>query len=52
MPCKLVVYKEKGKTKIGMPRPSALISMLENEQLKKFAEDIENRLAVCIDKSV
>lgn len=42
LPCKIVVYEESGQTKIGLQKPTALISMLENEQLKEFAADIKN----------
>lgn len=52
LPCKIVVYDEGGETKIGMPRPTALISMIEDENIKEFAEDIEKRLITCIDKSL
>ncbi|MBM7647762.1 uncharacterized protein (DUF302 family) [Bacillus ectoiniformans] len=50
LPCKVVVYEEDGQTKIGMPKPTYLIEMLENEQLKGLAADIENRLIGCIDQ--
>ena len=52
LPCKIVVYEDSGKTKIGMPKPSALISLLNDEKMKQFARDIENRLISCIDKSI
>lgn len=51
LPCKVVVYKEGGKTKIGLPRPSALIGLLSDENLVEFAQDIENRLVGCIDRA-
>jgi uncharacterized protein (DUF302 family) len=52
LPCKIVVYEDNhGKTKIGMPKPSALIQMVEDESLQEVATDIENRLIACIDKS-
>ncbi|WHX98772.1 DUF302 domain-containing protein [Neobacillus sp. DY30] len=51
LPCKMVVYEYDGKTKIGMPKPTALISMLNDEKMKNFAEDIENRLINVINKS-
>jgi uncharacterized protein (DUF302 family) len=51
LPCKIVVYNEEGKTKIGMPKPSALIEMVDNEKLKDIALEIEGRLISCIDKS-
>ncbi|WP_100329962.1 DUF302 domain-containing protein [Bacillus xiapuensis] len=49
LPCKIVVYEENGQTKIGMPKPTALIEMLENQNLKEIAADIEKRLIGCID---
>lgn len=52
LPCKIVVYDDNGKTKIGMPKPTALISLLNDEKLKAFAKDIEQRLISSIDKSV
>lgn len=52
LPCKIVVYEENDATKIGMPKPSALIEMVENESVKEIAVDIEERLIGCIDKSV
>lgn len=52
LPCKIVVYEEGGATKIGMPKPSALIEMVNNDSIKKIAIDIESRLIDCIDKTV
>ncbi|WP_404459060.1 DUF302 domain-containing protein [Oceanobacillus kapialis] len=54
LPCKIVVYhdKETEKVKIGMPKPTALIEMVNDESLKEFTADIENRLITCIDQSV
>jgi uncharacterized protein (DUF302 family) len=52
LPCKIVVYDDQGKTKIGMPRPTALVSMVDDPKIKELAEDIERRLIDCIDKSI
>lgn len=52
LPCKIVVYSDQGKTKIGMPRPTALVSMVNDDKIKELAEDIEQRLIGCIDKSI
>ena len=52
LPCKMVVYQDGNKTKIGMPRPTALIQMVEDDSLTDFAAAIENRLITCIDKSI
>ncbi len=47
-----MVYSEQGKTNIGMPKPSALIQNVNDEQLSKIALDIEKRLKSAIDKSI
>ncbi|WP_175640670.1 DUF302 domain-containing protein [Metabacillus schmidteae] len=52
LPCKIVVYNDNGKTNIGMPRPTALINLVNNEEVKKLARDIEERLMICINKSI
>jgi len=52
LPCKMVVYEDQGKTKIGLPKPTALIQMVEDESLTAIAEDIEKRLIAVIDKSI
>ena len=52
LPCKIIVFEKEGKTKIGMPKPSSLISMLGDQNLEQIAQDIEGRLINCIDKSV
>ena len=52
LPCKIVVYEDNEvKTKIGMPKPSSLIQMVEDESLQEVAKDIEDRLIACIDMS-
>lgn len=52
LPCKIVVYEDAGRTKIGMPKPTALIEMVNDPALKDLAKDIEERLADCIDKAL
>lgn len=49
LPCKVTVYTEKGTTKIGMAKPSKLIEMVDNDELKRLASDIENRLIGCLE---
>lgn len=51
LPCKIVVYLEEGVTKIGMPKPTSLISMVPDSVLEEIAKDIENRLIGCIEKA-
>jgi uncharacterized protein (DUF302 family) len=52
LPCKIVVFNREDKTMIGMPRPTSLINMLNNDKLKELAKDIEERLIKCIDNSI
>ncbi|MFC7060940.1 DUF302 domain-containing protein [Halobacillus seohaensis] len=51
LPCKMVVYDDEGTTKIGMPKPTSLISMVNDENIEALAKDIEDRLIICIDRS-
>jgi uncharacterized protein (DUF302 family) len=51
LPCKITVYESEGKTKIGLPKPTALVNMLENKELKEIAEDIEQTLIQVLDQS-
>lgn len=52
LPCKIVVYQSNGETKMGMPRPTSLISLLNDEKMKQLAKDIEERLISCINSSI
>lgn len=52
LPCKIVVYEDDHVIKVGMPKPSSLIEMLQNDDMKAFALDIEKRLIDCIDRSI
>lgn len=52
LPCKVVVYKEQDQTRIGMPKPSSLTQMVNDDQILAMAEDIESRLIHCMDKSI
>ncbi|MBN8236264.1 DUF302 domain-containing protein [Halobacillus kuroshimensis] len=52
LPCKMVVYKEQEQTRIGMPKPSSLTQMVNDDLILAMAEDIESRLIRCMDKSI
>jgi hypothetical protein len=47
-----VLYTEEGKTKIGMPKPTEFVKLLNDKDLEQKAKDIEDRLIACMDKSV
>lgn len=52
LPCKVVVYEEEGKTKIGMPKPTELIQMVKDEELMETARSVEARIIKAINQSV
>ena len=52
LPCKITVYRSEGKTKIGLPRPTILVSMIENSELKTIAEEVESTLIKVLDESI
>lgn len=52
LPCKIVVYEDEGKTKIGLPKPTTLIDLANNDKLSTIATDVENRLIQCIDQAI
>lgn len=52
LPCKIAVYESNGETAIGLPKPSALISILENENLKPIASEIEKTLIGVLNESI
>ncbi|MDS9472981.1 DUF302 domain-containing protein [Sporosarcina pasteurii] len=51
LPCKITVYEEEGKTKIGLPKPTAMIGLLNDAELISIAEEIEGILIDVLEKS-
>lgn len=52
LPCKVVVYEDKGSIKIGMARPEILINMLGYEDLAHTANEVEEILEKAINNAV
>lgn len=52
LPCKLAVFMKDGSTHVGMPKPTKLIELIEDESLQAVARDVETRLTRAIDKTV
>jgi uncharacterized protein (DUF302 family) len=52
LPCKMVLYTDEGKTKIGMPKPTEFVKLLNDQDLEQKAKDIEDRLIACMDRSI
>lgn len=51
LPCKVVVYDEHGKTKIGLPKPSVLVEYVNDSALKEIAQSIEETLIKAINEA-
>lgn len=50
LPCRISVYTEKGKTKIGMIEPAKMLSMLSNDAtLDNVAKEVELSIIKMID---
>ena len=52
LPCRISVYQDAGKTKIGMIRPKALLGILSSDpKLKAVAEEVESETIKMIDEA-
>jgi uncharacterized protein (DUF302 family) len=52
LPCRISVYQESGKTKIGMIRPTALLALFPGAaDLKVVAEEVERETMRMIDEA-
>lgn len=52
LPCRISVYREGGKTKIGTMLPTALLAMFPNaEELKPVAEEVERAMLRMIEEA-
>src|SRR5512134_1288524 len=52
LPCRISVYQEGGKTKIGMIRPTALLGLFPDaEAFKAVAEEVERETMRMIDEA-
>lgn len=51
LPCKIVVFEKAGKVHLGLPRPSALIGLIDNAGLTDVATEVEAALQSAIDNA-
>lgn len=52
LPCRLSVYAEEGKTKIGMISPKAMLQALsDSPELKRIADEVETATMKMIDEA-
>lgn len=51
LPCKMVVYEDGGATIIGMPKPTGLISLINDSKLINIALQVENELKSAMEEA-
>jgi len=52
LPCRISVYTEKGSTKIGLLKPTEMLSLLSNDpNLHEITKDVEDKTIQMIDNS-
>ena len=44
LPCNVIVYEKNNKTVVGIVKPSAAMSMIDNDELKGIAATVEGKL--------
>ncbi len=44
LPCRVAIYKDKGKVTLSTIKPTALLSMFPNPELKTTAEEVEKEI--------
>ncbi len=49
LPCKIVIFVKDGQTVIGMVKPTAIVSFLNDQGLVDFAKEVEGTLIKAID---
>jgi len=53
LPCRISVYEDAGRTRIGMIRPTALLGLIsESGELGKAASEVERTVEAIIDESI
>jgi uncharacterized protein (DUF302 family) len=49
LPCNVIVYEKDGKTALSVFRPTVAMQMIENDRLRKLAEEVERQLKKVFD---
>lgn len=50
LPCNIIIYRKGGKTHVATIRPTQAMSIVNNEDLKQLAEEVEQKLTKAIDQ--
>jgi uncharacterized protein (DUF302 family) len=52
LPCRISVFTDKGKTKIGLIRPAQMLSGLsDNPELSQVAKEVEEKTIEMVDQA-
>jgi len=51
LPCRISLYEEGGKTRLATIKPTAMIALYPNPELKSVAEDVETTLVAIMDEA-
>ena len=49
LPCNVVIYEKEGKTILDVTKPSSAMGMIDNEELKQIATEVESKLEQVFD---
>ncbi len=49
LPCNVIVYEKENKTVISIIKPAVAMEMIDNEELKQIAEEVETKLKNVFD---
>ena len=49
LPCNVIVYEKDGKTVLSVIKPATAMQMIDNAELKKIAENVEDQLKQAFD---
>lgn len=51
LPCKIVIYENGDSISIGMPKPTSLIEMVNDDELSSISVEVEKELKAAIDET-
>ena len=52
LPCKIIVYEDKESTKIGLPKPTVLMDLVDLPSLRSIAVEVEKALIDAVNEVV
>lgn len=50
LPCNVIIYEKEGNVWVGIIRPTQVMGMIEGEELRKVANEVETKLGNVFDK--